>query len=275
MTTAIAKMQSALVAYSGGVDSAVVLAVARRALSDRAVGCIGESPSLPARELQDALELARLNGFIIRIIHPDEHLDPNYAANPSNRCYFCKSALFERLHQIAETEGWGAVLDGTHADDLGDDRPGRIAAQERGVRSPLAEAGCTKADVRAIAQHLGLSVWDKPAMACLASRVPHGTPVTAALLKQIERAEDVLAGLGFRQFRARHHGDLVRIELPAEDIPRAIELRDTIVRGIRAAGYKQVTLDLAGFRAEPSLPLVNIRTRRLTDNVPQPTSVQA
>ena len=245
-------MGSVLVAYSGGVDSAVVLAVAGRELGDRAVGCIGVSPSFPEREKRDALELAGRLGVRVKLVYPEEHLDPNYAANPTNRCYFCKSALYARLRQTADAEGWNAVADGTQADDLGDDRPGRVAAQQNGVRSPLLEAGMGKADVRDLARKLGLPVWEKPAMACLASRVPHGTAVTPAVLNQVERAEDALTDLGFRQFRARHHGDVVRLELPAADLARAVEVRRELVSRLRAAGYKHVTLDLQGFREEPS-----------------------
>ena len=148
----------------------------------------------------------------------EEYLDPNYAANPNNRCYFCKSELHNRLHEILQQEDWGIVCDGANASDLGDDRPGMMAARERGVRSPLLEAGINKAEVRDIARHLGLPVWDKPAMACLSSRVPHGTPIDPQLLRQIEAAEDVLVSLGLRQFRVRHHDEIARLELPPDDL---------------------------------------------------------
>jgi uncharacterized protein len=153
------------------------------------------------------------------------------------------------LHEIAAVEGWNQVVDGNNASDVGDYRPGMDAARERGVRSPLLEAQITKAEVRAIAHHLGLPIWDKPAMACLSSRVPHGTAITPQLLRQIEDAEDVLVALGFTQFRVRHHNEIARIELPAEDFARAIEAHQTIVSGVKAAGYRFVTLDLAGFRS--------------------------
>lgn len=239
---------SALIAYSGGVDSAVVAAAAHRALGERALACIGVSPSYPAREERDAIALAERTGLPYRRVNTEEYLDANYAANPSNRCYFCKTELYGRLERIARDEGWGVVCDGTNASDLGDHRPGRAAASEHGVRSPLVELGVTKPQVRALAQALGLPVWDKPAMACLSSRVPTGTPITPELLRRIETAEDALVALGFRQFRVRHHGDLARIELPPDDFPRALEHRRAIVGGVRAAGYKHVTLDLAGFR---------------------------
>ena len=183
---------SVLVAYSGGVDSALVMAIAHAELGDKALACIGVSPSYPAREMRDAVKLAEELGVPYRLVNTEEYLDPSYAANPNNRCYFCKSELHNQLKSILATESWGVVLDGNNASDVGDYRPGMTAARERGVRSPLLEVGVTKEEVRALAQQLGLPVWDKPAMACLSSRVPHGTPITPELLRQIEGAEDVL-----------------------------------------------------------------------------------
>lgn len=239
---------SVLVAYSGGVDSALVMTVAHQTLGERALACIGISPSYPTREMRDAVKLAEQLGVPYRLVNTEEYLDANYAANPTNRCYFCKSELHDQLKKIATEEGWQAVLDGNNISDLGDDRPGMQAAREHGVRSPLMEANITKPEVRELAHHLSLPVWDKPAMACLSSRVPHGTAITPALLRQIESAEDVLVDLGFRQFRVRHHNEIARIELPAEDFPKAIEQHAAIVKGVRSAGYRFVTLDLAGFR---------------------------
>jgi uncharacterized protein len=240
---------SVLVAYSGGVDSALVMAVAHRELGEKALACIGISPSYPVREMRDAVKLAEALGVPYRLVNTEEYLDPNYAANPNNRCYFCKSELHNQLKEILVGEGWGVVLDGNNASDIGDYRPGMQAARERGVRSPLLEANIAKAEVRALAHHLGLPIWDKPAMACLSSRVPHGTPITPELLRQIEAAEDVLVELGFRQFRVRHHNEIARLELPAEEFPKAIEEHMAIVNGVKAAGYRFVTLDLAGFRS--------------------------
>ena len=239
---------SVLIAYSGGVDSAVVAAVAHRALGPGALACIGVSASYPVREQRDAIALAEDLGLAYRLLDTDEQNDPNYVANASNRCYYCKTHLYDRLQVVAREEGWGAILDGSHADDATDDRPGRIAAGEHGVRSPLAELGIGKAGVRAIAHALGLPVWDKPAMACLASRVPHGTAITPELLTQVERAEDALVELGFTQFRVRHHGDIARVELPVGDMSTAFEHRETLVARLKAAGYKHVCLDLSGFR---------------------------
>jgi uncharacterized protein len=240
---------SALVAYSGGVDSALVLAVAWQELGNRALGCIGDSPSYPRRELRDAVALAENLAVPYRVINTREYADENYAANPANRCYFCKSELYNRLRSIARDEGWNTILDGNHLDDVTDHVNGMSAARERGVRSPLLEASICKSEVRATARELGLPSWNKPAMACLSSRVPHGTPITPKLLNQIESAEDVLAELGFRQFRVRHHGELARIELPVEEFPQAMKFRERIVTSIQAAGYRHVCLDMAGFRS--------------------------
>jgi uncharacterized protein len=245
----IVQFPSALVAYSGGVDSAVVMAAVHQALGAKALACIGVSASLAQREQRAAISLAERVGAKYRLLETHETADPNYAANPANRCYFCKSALFDQLRRLAQAEQFGVLLDGNNADDLREVRAGRRAAAERGVRSPLAELGLTKQMVREIAQALDLPVWDKPAMACLASRVPQGVTITPKLLAQIERAEDVLAALGFRQFRVRHHGDVARIELPQEELSRAVEQSAAIVAGVRATGYRFVCLDLAGFRS--------------------------
>ena len=239
-----------IVAYSGGVDSAVVLAVAVSELGDKAIACIGVSPSYPQREMADAIDLAKSIGATVRTIDTEEHLDARYAANPADRCYYCKTHLHDRLLELAKGEGFRTVVDGNNASDATDDRPGMRAAAEHGVRSPLRDAGLTKADIRAIAKQMNLRVWDKPAMACLSSRVPTGIAITPQLLQQVEQAEDVLARLGFRQFRVRHHGVVARIELRDADFARAVELREQILAGIRAAGYRHVAMDLAGFRRE-------------------------
>lgn len=251
---AIRQCDSLLVAYSGGVDSAVVLAVAHEQLGPRACGCIAVSPSYPAREQRDAVKLAEALGARVRIIETREHEDPRYRANTAARCYFCKAELYRRLRELAAREGWNAIANGTHADDRADHQHGIRAAREAGIRAPLLDCNVTKADVRAIARHLGVAAWDKPAMPCLASRVPHGTMVTPELLQRVERAEETLIAAGFRQFRVRHHDDLARIELPEQELRRALEHRDEIVAGVRAAGYRHVTLDLAGFRREPAEP---------------------
>ncbi len=245
----MSSFSSVLVAYSGGVDSALVLAVAHEVHGDRALGCIGVSPSYPQRELQAATVLARRIGVSYRLIDTQEHLDARYSANPGNRCYFCKSELYNRLSALAAEVHSEVILDGTNYSDLGDHRPGHAAALERGVRSPLAELGITKSMVRDLARQLDLPVWDKPASPCLASRVPTGVAIVPQLLSRIEKAEDVLVRLGFTDFRVRHHGDVARIELPIHQFPHAMLHRDEIVAGVQAAGYRFVSLDLGGLRS--------------------------
>jgi uncharacterized protein len=250
LRASIRRFDSALIAYSGGVDSALVMAVANEVLGSRAIACIGVSPSYPQRELENAIAVAKSIGARHQLVQTEEHLNANYAANPANRCYFCKTELYDRLRKFASEMNVPVILDGTNATDLTDDhRPGYQAAREHGVRSPLAEVGLTKDQVRAAAKHIGLSVWDKPAMPCLSSRVPQGVTIVPELLGRIERAEDALVAMGFKQFRVRHHGDVARIELPVVDLPRAIEQRETIVAAVRAAGYRFVALDLAGFQS--------------------------
>jgi uncharacterized protein len=241
--------RAVIVAYSGGVDSALVLAMAHECLGDRALGCIGVSPSYPQRELEAATELAQRCGFRHRLVDTREHLDSRYSANPSNRCYFCKSELYDLLAAIRVEEAADAILDGTNASDLTGHRPGYAAAKERGVRSPLAELGIDKEMVRELARRLDLPVWDKPASPCLASRVPTGVAIVPLLLSRIEKAEDALARLGFKEFRVRHHGDVARIELPVEALPAVLAKREAILQGVRAAGYKFVSVDLAGLRS--------------------------
>jgi len=240
---------SVLVAYSGGVDSALLMAVAHRELGARALACIGVSPSYPEREYHAALDLAKQLGAAIRVINTQEMLDPNYTQNPDNRCFFCKSELYAQITAIAKKENFALIVDGNNASDLADDRPGSQAAKQNGVRSPLAELGITKPQVRAMAKALGLPVWDKPSMPCLSSRVPHGMTILPGLLKQIEKAEDVLLKLGFTELRVRHHGHVARIEVPPQDFGRILECRQQIYDGLVAAGYKFVSLDLMGLQS--------------------------
>ena len=248
---------SVLVAFSGGVDSALVLAVAREQLGAMALACIGHSPSFPRREMDAAIRLADTIGASVRIVHPDEHHDPDYVRNGADRCFFCKSALFGLLSRIAETEGWNEVADGVHLDDARDHVFGSAAARQSGVRSPLVEARLRKCDVREIAKTLGLANWDKPAAPCLSSRIPHGIQVTTQILRMIEQAEDALLGLGFREVRVRHHGEVAMIEVSPTELERVVRLRAEIIRHLCAAGYRRVALDLAGFRGpvEQTTPL--------------------
>ncbi|MFO0548449.1 MAG: ATP-dependent sacrificial sulfur transferase LarE [Polyangiaceae bacterium] len=248
---------SVLVCYSGGVDSAFVLAAAHRALGDKAVGMTAVSPSLAAGELEDAARVAREIGAVHRLVESHEIDDPGYQANAVDRCFYCKSELYRIAAKKQREWGLEHVVNGTNVEDLGDYRPGLKAASEAGVKSPLVELGFDKAAVRAGARLLGLEVWDKPAAACLSSRIPFGTRVTAERLAQIGRFEAALKALGFRRVRVRFHPAgtgaehaFARIELDVEEITRAAqpETREAIVRSGRDAGFAYVTLDLAGYR---------------------------
>ncbi len=252
-----------LTAYSGGVDSTVVAVVAARALGAAALAVTGVSASLSKVEGAAAVSLAGELGLEHRVVDTDELSSPEYRANSGDRCYHCKAELFDRLTDIARREGFSAVASGDNRDDLGDHRPGMRAGEERSVRRPLVEAGLGKERVRALARHLGLPNHDKPATPCLASRVPHGVSVDAGVLGRVERAEAVLRDLGFELFRVRHHDDVARVEVPEADMDRALARRKEIVSGLREAGYRWVTLDLAGFRSGGlNVVLVNGRATR-------------
>ncbi|MFN0120180.1 MAG: ATP-dependent sacrificial sulfur transferase LarE [Blastocatellia bacterium] len=246
----LADMESVIVAFSGGVDSAFLAWAAARALGPRALAITGESPSYPDFQRQDALDFVRRFGLAHETIVTAEMDDPNYQANPVNRCYFCKHELFSQLRELADQRGFRVVCDGNNADDTGDYRPGRQAAAELHVRSPLIEAGLTKADIRALARLAGLPVWDRPASACLSSRIPYGMPVTIEKLSVIERGETILRQLGFSQMRVRHHGDIARIEIAPAEMPRALDAGMTrrMAAEFRNLGFKYTTLDLDGYR---------------------------
>jgi pyridinium-3,5-biscarboxylic acid mononucleotide sulfurtransferase len=243
------EIRSCIVAFSGGVDSALVLHVATEELGDRAIGVTARSESLAEREYAGAVTFAGGIGAHHEVIETHELADPSYAANPLDRCYYCKTELYGRLAQIARERGISHIVDGYNRDDEGDWRPGRKAAREHGVRSPLYEAGLDKSEVRRLAHRLGLEVWDKPALACLSSRFPYGTPITLEMLRRVDRAEQAVHDAGLRACRVRHHGDIARIEVPPEDIVAAADpsRRALIVEGVRAAGYRYVTLDLGGY----------------------------
>jgi len=245
------KMESVIIAFSGGVDSAYLAWVAATELGDGALAVTGESPSYPDFQRQDALAIVKEFAIPHEFIVTDEINDANYQANPVNRCYFCKHELFTKLSAIAAERGYEFVCDGNNADDVGDYRPGRQAARELNVRSPLIEAGLTKLEIRALSQAAGLPVWDRPASACLSSRIPYGMPVTIEKLSVIERGEARLRALGFRQMRVRHHGDIVRIEIAPDELPRALntEMTGRIAAAFKQLGFKFVTLDLEGYRA--------------------------
>jgi pyridinium-3,5-biscarboxylic acid mononucleotide sulfurtransferase len=244
-------MRCVVIAYSGGVDSSLLLKVAHDTLGPGAHGVIGRSDSYASRELELALAQAAAFGAEVEIVTTGELADPNFSSNPADRCYHCKSELYRELGVVAERVGATAILDGTIADDLKDYRPGRRAAGERGVESPLARLGFSKADVREAAASLGLSSADKPASPCLASRIPYGTTITRENLSMVERAEEALRLQGFRDLRVRHYGDEARIEVRISDFPRLIErgVREAIVEALRSIGYARVTLDLEGFRS--------------------------
>jgi uncharacterized protein len=236
-------------AFSGGVDSTLVAAVSARVHGERALAVTGVSASLAASERESACELARRLRLRHETLETHEMERPGYRANAGDRCYFCKSELYEKLVALARRRGFSAVASGDNLDDLGGHRPGARAGAELGVRAPLVEARLGKEQVRAIAHHLGLPNADKPAAPCLASRVPHGTGVDAETLARIERAEAGVRALGFDVFRVRHHGPLARLELPVEALPAALEQRESLLEAVRAAGYLWVALDLAGFRS--------------------------
>lgn len=241
-----------IIAYSGGVDSAFLLKIAREEIGDRAVGIIGISPSLMPEEHEAAVTLAEQIGAPLRTVETHEMEDANYAANPSNRCYFCKSHLFDVLTHIARDEGFDAVCDGTNVDDLQEWRPGAQAGQEHAIRSPLREAGLNKAEIRALSREMQLETWDKPAMPCLSSRIPYGTPVTAEALRMIGRAEAWLRARGLREVRVRHYMEndrpTARIEVEPGEMPHLLELRDELTQALRGLGYTAVLLDLEGYR---------------------------
>ena len=251
LRTSIRGYGSLVVAYSGGVDSAYLMSVAHDVLGEKAIAVTAKSPSLPASELADATALAEKLGWRHRIIETHEVSDPRYTVNDARRCYFCKSNLYARLAELFPSDEWPAIANGTNVDDLGDYRPGLDAASERRVNSPLVDAGLTKSDIRSLSKDAGLPTWDKPAQACLASRVPYGTPVTIETLSRIEAAEEALKDLGLRQLRVRHHGKTARIEVPEEDLAALIvpETRNEVVKRLRKVGYAYVTLDLAGYRS--------------------------
>jgi uncharacterized protein len=251
LKTLFSEMEKALVAYSGGVDSTLVAKIAYDVLGDRALAITAVSPSLLPEELEDARIQAAAIGIAHEVIQTHEMDNPNYTSNPVNRCYFCKSELHDTLKPLALQRGYPYVVDGVNADDLGDYRPGIQAAKERGARSPLAEVGVTKAEVRQLSKHLGLPWWDKPAQPCLSSRFPYGEEITVSKLQRVGRAEIYLRKLGFSNLRVRSEGDTARIELSPEQIKEFVLTTDLpqLVSTFQGFGFVYVTLDLEGYRS--------------------------
>lgn len=257
----VASYRSALVCFSGGVDSTLLLKVTHDVLGERCVALTALSPTMARSEQKAAQDLAGTLGVHLELVESRELDRPEFAANPEDRCFHCKTALLDLARPAADRLGMAEVLMGANVDDLGDHRPGLEAARRRGVRQPMVEAGLSKPEVRALSQHLGLPTWDKPQLACLSSRFPYGTTITPDRLAQVDRFEDGLRALGFRQLRVRYHGEVARLELELSELPRVLEpgTRETIVTTGRECGFTFVALDLAGFSSGSLNQLIALR----------------
>lgn len=245
------RLGSVMVAYSGGVDSAYLAATAYRVLGDRMLAVLADSPSLARRDMEQATAFAHTVGMPLRVILTEELDQPEYQRNDANRCFHCKTELFTGMGALGKELGFAQIAYGMNADDTSDFRPGQRAAQEHEVLAPLADAGLTKAEVRGLAKAAGYALWDRPAAPCLSSRVEYGRKVTREVLEQVERAEECVRQLGFREFRVRHHGELARVEIARAEMSKALtmETLDAITAGLRKIGFQYVTLDCCGFRS--------------------------
>ena len=253
-----------LVAYSGGVDSAYLAWAAHEVLGKETLAVMADSPSLARAQMRDAVSFAEECGIPLEIVRTDELENVDYQRNDAMRCFHCKDELFAVMERFAAANGWAAVAYGVNLDDQGDWRPGQKAARQHGVAAPLLEAGLTKADIRALAAEAGLRVWDKPASACLSSRIEYGRKVTREALEQVERGEDALRAMGFRQFRLRHHGDVARIEIAREELEQALtlEMFARMSAEIKACGFKYVALDVEGFRSGSMNAVLSVESLR-------------
>lgn len=261
----IRQFNTVVVAFSAGVDSTLLVKASVDALGPtNVIAATGLSDTYPDEEMQEARDLAEEIGVEHVLCKTEELTDPRYAQNSHQRCFFCKTELYSHLERVREQRGFEVIIDGTNADDLGDHRPGLRAARDLGVLSPYEEIGMNKDEIRQISNALGLRTWDKPAFACLSSRFPYGTPITVEKLKQVAEAERVLRQLGFRGFRVRHHDSIARIEVPPEDFPKIIEHHDEIVNGVKATGYRFVTLDLKGYTSGSLNDELSIKLRETT-----------